>query len=327
MLRSALALSMLTGRSVRIDNVRGKRKRPGLLRQHLTGLRAAAEICGADVKGASMGSGVVSFSPGPVRPGRYEFSVGTAGSATLVLQTVLPALLLAADRSRLVLRGGTHNPMAPTFDFLDRSYLPVLRRMGPNVTARLERSGFYPAGGGVFRVDIEPCEQLAGFELRERGQLRRREVVASVARLPRSIAQRECAVLAQRLGWPPECFRVDELPAEHGPGNVICVDLEFDHVTEVVTGFGQKGVPAETVAHKTSSEVARYVDAGVPVGEHLADQLLLLMAIAGGGAFETLSPTQHMKTQSDVLERFLEVAVRSQKLGNDRWLVAVEPAK
>src|SRR6185295_18962730 len=144
-LRTALALSALTGQPFQIDRIRAQRRKPGLMRQHLTAVRAAAEVCQATVAGDSLGSMALSFVPGAVKAGSYSFAVGTAGSATLVLQTVLPPLLVAAGPSTLTIEGGTHNPLAPPFDFLERSFLPLVARMGPQFEARLERWGFYPA--------------------------------------------------------------------------------------------------------------------------------------------------------------------------------------
>ena len=156
-LRTALAMSLVTGKPFRIVRIRAGRKKPGLLRQHLTAVQAAAQIGQATVEGAAIGSQELTFTPGEIRPGEYRFAVGTAGSATLVLQAVLPALLTAPGLSVLTLEGGTHNPFAPPFDFLHRSYLPLVNRMGPTVEARLERPGFYPAGGGKFVVTVEPA--------------------------------------------------------------------------------------------------------------------------------------------------------------------------
>lgn len=147
-LRSSLALSMVTGTPVRIRNVRARRPKPGLMRQHLVAVQAAARIGGARVTGTEIGSSTLTFIPGTVKPGEHELSVGSAGSTTLVLQTVLPALLCASEPSLLILEGGTHNPMAPPFEFLERTYLPLVNRMGPRVHAELERAGSYPAGGG-----------------------------------------------------------------------------------------------------------------------------------------------------------------------------------
>jgi RNA 3'-terminal phosphate cyclase (ATP) len=170
-LRSSLAMSLVTGRPFVIENIRAKRSKPGLMRQHLTAVNAATEVSHAEVTGAAIGSARLEFRPGKVESGNYGFSVGTAGSTTLVLQTVLPALLLAEGESNLILEGGTHNPFAPPLDFLTKSYLPLLNRMGPKVSVdRMSvRPGFYPAGGGRFAVRIQPARQLGRLEIMERG--------------------------------------------------------------------------------------------------------------------------------------------------------------
>ncbi len=204
-LRSALALSAVTGTAVRIQRIRAGREKPGLLPQHLAAVRAAAQISEADVDGDRLGARELVFRPRRVRPGAHHFAVGTAGSATLVLQTVLPPLLLADTPSRLSLEGGTHNRFAPSFDFLSRAFLPLIARMGRRVTATLERPGFYPAGGGRFTIDITPVPGLTPLALTERGLIRRRHARPLVARLPVSIADREVPVgthLADQLLLP-----------------------------------------------------------------------------------------------------------------------------
>ena len=209
-LRSSLALSLVTGRPFVIENIRANRKKPGLRRQHLSAVMAAAEVSQAQVEGAAIGSMRLTFRPGTVRPGNYTFDVGSAGSTTLVLQTVLPALLLAEGESNLTLRGGTHNPMAPPFDFLTKSYLPLVNRLGPTVEARLIRPGFYPVGGGEFTVHIQPARQLGRLELIDRGEILAHRVRVLLANLPRHIAERECRTIAQQTGWSEDCFAIEE---------------------------------------------------------------------------------------------------------------------
>ena len=324
--RSSLALSLVTGRPCVIENIRAGRKKPGLMRQHLTAVRAAAEVGGAEVEGAEIRSTWLRFTPGQVRAGRYEFSVGTAGSTTLVLQTILPALLIADGRSQLTLEGGTHNPFAPPFDFLAKTYLPLINRMGPTVEATLERPGFYPAGGGCITVDIRPAKQLTGLELTQRGPITARRVRAMVANLPRHIAERECSTIAQRSGWDRSCFEVEEIGGSPGPGNAVMIELESEQLTEVFTGFGQRGVKAERVAAGAWKAAQRYLAADVPVGEHLADQLLLPFGLAahlgsGGGAFRTLALSPHATTHVEVLRRFMDLCVELEQTGPEDWLV------
>jgi RNA 3'-terminal phosphate cyclase (ATP) len=323
-LRTSLALALVTGRAFRIEKIRAGRQKPGLMRQHLTAVGAAAEIGQAEVQGAAIGSPELTFTPGTVKPGSYHFAVGTAGSATLVLQTVLPALMLAGEPSELLLEGGTHNPLAPPFEFLARAFLPLLERMGPRVTATLERPGFFPAGGGRIAVTIEPVKAIKPLELLERGEIRERRARAAVAQISGRVAERELKVVADMLGWGSECLCVEQVQGSQGPGNVLTLELASEHVTEVFTGFGQRGVLAEKVAEDVVREVREYLAApGVPVGRHLADQLLIPLSLAGGGSFRTLPPTRHTMTNAEIVKKFLNVDIRVQEIGHSAWEISV----
>ena len=308
-LRSSVALSIITGTPIEIENIRAKRDKPGLRRQHLTAVLAAAEICGATVEGADVGSSKLTFAPGTLQPGDYHFDIGTAGSTTLVTQTVLPPLMLTDAPSRLLLKGGTHNVHAPPFDYLERAFVPVINRMGPRVHLQLERYGFFPAGGGRFSVQIEPIPELTPISLLERGPTVRREARALVAGLPATIAERELAVVKSKLGWSDEELVTRDLGHGYGPGNVVLLEIESTQITEVFIGFGERGVPAEAVAARAVEEASQYEAAGVPVGPHLADQLILPLALAGGGSFVTMPLMLHTTTNIEVVQMFLPVKV------------------
>jgi len=228
-------------------------------------------------------------------------------SATLVLQTVLPALLCASGPSVLRLEGGTHNPWAPPFDFLARSFLPLVNRMGPAVEATLVRPGFYPAGGGEFHVTIASAAKLAPIELLDRGEMKRVTATAKVAHLSRSIAERELRVIGRKLGLTGDDLVVEEVAGSRGPGNVVTIEVECEHLTEVFTGFGERQIRAETVAEKATQEARRYLSKGAAVGEYLTDQLLIPLALAGGGAFRALGLSRHARTNIEVIEKFLDV--------------------
>ena len=248
MLRTSLSLSMATGQPFRIYNLRANRKKPGLKRQHLTAVRAAKEVSTATVQGDELGSREVVFEPGPVTGGNYAFHIGTAGSTTLVFQTVLPVLMMAGEPSTLTLEGGTHNGMSPPWDFLETAFLPLLEKMGPNVSLRLVRRGFYPAGGGLFEAHIQPAEVLKALTLLERKKKPTCSAQAIVSKLPEHIAERELDVLSRRLnfgGWQRD-IEVDE--TSHGPGNMVLVKIAMGTVTELFSALGEKGVSAERVA-------------------------------------------------------------------------------
>lgn len=329
-LRSSLAMSLVTGRPFVIENIRAGRKKPGLMRQHLTAVNAATEVSHAEVTGAAIGSSRLEFRPGPVESGNYKFCVGTAGSATLVLQTVLPALLLAEGESDLTLEGGTHNPFAPPLDFLTKSYLPLINRMGPKVEVDRQsvRPGFYPAGGGRFTVRIQPARQLTRLELMERGEIRARRVTALIANLPRHIGERECRLIAEKTNWGEGSYLVEMVDNSRGPGNVVLIELESENVTEVFAGFGQIGVRAEAVASRVLDEARAYLAAGVPVGKYLADQLMLPLGIGahfgtGGGMFRTMALSLHATTHIEILHRFLELDAKVEQDGRDDFVVRI----
>jgi RNA 3'-terminal phosphate cyclase (ATP) len=306
-LRSALALSLVTGTPFRIEKIRAGRRKPGLLRQHLSALRAAVEIGSAESGDPGLGASELEFRPGRVKAGEYRFAIGSAGSACLVVQTVLPPLLLAEGRSVLVVEGGTHNPTAPTWDYLARVFFPLIERMGPRVRTSLERHGFHPAGGGRLRVEIEPVTRLAPLELLERGALVSRSVRALVARLPREIGEREVRVVCEKLSGYEGRSEVVEVTDSAGPGNVLLVELAHENVTEIFAAFGRRGLRAEAVAERAVAEAREYLAHDAPVGPHLADQLVLPLALAGGGAFRTGPLTRHTHTNLDVVQRFLPV--------------------
>lgn len=307
-LRTALSLSMITGEPLTITNIRAKRRKPGLMRQHLTAVQAAATVCGASTDGHAPASTELVFRPGKIRHGRYAFSIGTAGSATLVLQTILPALLAERGESELILEGGTHNPLAPPYDFLERAFAPLLRRMGADIEVALERYGFYPAGGGKIRV------RVAGGELKPLSLSRQAgectvQAVCLCSVLPSAIPKREARVLQTRL--PELGSRAEDRMVESaGPGNAVVVDVACaadggGEIREVFTAFGEKNVTAERVAASAASDAREYIDSAAAVGKHLADQLLLPMALAGGGEFTTLEPSSHTITNIEVIQAFL----------------------
>lgn len=311
-LRTSLTLSLVTGTPFEIENIRANRGRPGLLRQHLTAVRAAAAIGAAEVEGDEVGSTRLRFAPRGLKAGEYTFSVGTAGSAPLVFQTVMPALLRASGPSRLVLEGGTHNPSSPPFEFLARAYAPLVQRMGGRVELELERPGFYPAGGGRFTAVITPPEggELRPMALLERGgEVLEREACALSAHLPRSIPEREARKLVDLLGWPAEQVRVELESGSEGPGNCVWIYARWPYVAEVFTGFGEKGVKAEDVAKNAVDAYRQYLATDAPVGIYLTDQLMLLLALAGAGRFRALPPSLHARTNAEVIARFLPVDV------------------
>jgi RNA 3'-terminal phosphate cyclase (ATP) len=326
-LRSALALSMALGRPFRISKIRANRPKPGLMRQHLTAVEAAAAICSAKVDGARPGSGELEFAPGPVGGGSHRLKIGTAGSTTLVLQAILPALLFAPEPSEIVVEGGTHARWAPPFEFLERALVPLLNRLGPTVTVTLERHGFYPAGGGCLRVSVLPAAAPRPLRLEERGAITSRRASILLSGLHFEIAQREINRIRERLGWEVDPSTVVQPPRTPSPGNTVTLELGCEHVTEVCSAIGEQGKLAEVVADEAIDLAREYLAADVPVGRYLADQLMVPLAIAaarGAGecSFRTLPLSRHAQTNTRVVGTFVGAVARVEGAdGAVRWSV------
>jgi RNA 3'-terminal phosphate cyclase (ATP) len=322
-IRSASALALITGKPFRVYNVRAKRDKPGLQRQHLTAVMAAAEVGRAKVDGAAVGSKEFTFVPGEVLSGDYVFNIGTAGSTTLVLQTVLPPLMVANSPSMVTLEGGTHNVHAPPFEFLEKTFLPLVSRMGTRVMIELERYGFYPPGGGKFHVIIEPSSERHRLDIMKRGEIRRVHARALVVKLHPGIAERELAVIKERMGWEDARLQIVTSNNAFSPGNVLTIEIESEHVLEIFTGIGERGVRAETIAERVAEEARKYLMIDAPVGEHLADQLLIPLALSKGGSFLTCEPTLHTTTNIEIIKKFLDVDMNVTPVGERVWRVDV----
>lgn len=312
-LRTALTLSMCTGQPMRIKNIRAKRKKPGLMRQHLTAVEAAAAISGAQVEGAQVGSTDLTFAPGEIHGGVYRFSIGTAGSCTLVLQTILPPLLTAEHDSQITLSGGTHNQMSPPFHFLERAFIPLLERMGAKVELQLNRFGFYPAGGGEITITVTAGKPLQPLHLQNRGERINAYAESFFAGIPAHIAERELGMVKKRLAWADDQLLMRGLDRQQGPGNAVLITLEYEHVTEVFTGFGEKSVAAEVVANGAIKRALRYMASEATAGHFLTDQLLLPMALAGGGSFVATDWSPHAETNADIIQRFLPIKIQAEE--------------
>jgi RNA 3'-terminal phosphate cyclase (ATP) len=323
-LRTALALSLCTSEPFCMTKIRAGRKKAGILRQHLTAIKLAEQVGNATVSGAEVGSRELTFQPGKVKPGDYAFSVGTAGSTTLVLQTVLPALMTAEAPSTLLCEGGTHNPFAPPFDFLEHCFAPQLRKMGVGLELELGTPGFYPAGGGMFRAKILPTVKLKSLSLLEHGAIKSRRVHIYLANLPEEIAKREAALLVKYFAPDEILPPYLDFPNTPGPGNVILLEKIHEHVTEIVTSFGEKGVPVETVVRHAIEAYHAHQACGAVVGEYLADQLMIPLALAGSGEFICGHPSDHALTNGEIIEQFLDVGIDFRKETETTWRCVIE---
>jgi len=308
-LRTALGLSLATGRPFRIRGIRAGRERPGLLRQHLAAVRAATAIGDARVEGDQLGSTTLSFTPRGLCAGEHHAAIGSAGSAMLVIQAVLPGLLMAGGPTRLVVEGGTHNPSAPPFPFLSRVFLPCLRRMGACVELTLERPGFFPAGGGRVVLEVVPAP-LHPLVLRERGDVLATTAYAITSGLNPNVAHRQLLVLRDRFGLGREALVAESVASPKGPGNAVFIEVQCAHVTEGFTAIGERGRAAEAVATRAAEEAEAWLAHGQPVGEHLADQLLVPMSLAPGSVFRTGALSSHALTNLEGVARFVPLEQR-----------------
>jgi RNA 3'-terminal phosphate cyclase (ATP) len=307
-LRTSLALSLLTGRAFHLRNVRAGRPKPGLQPQHLQSVRAAAAVGQAQLRGAALRSTDLVFEPGPVRAGNYRFDIGTAGATGLVLQTVYLPLALGGDGpSELTLTGGTHVSTSPCFHFLDTTWRRYLEAFGLHVRLRLLRPGFYPRGGGTVEAIIQPCRRLRGVRLGERGPVRATGFSA-VAGLPESIARRQARRAIFRLEQYGLKVDLREEEWDGGPGTVLAVVLDTAPAPTLFFGLGARGKPAERVADEAVDQVIAYLNAGPALMDaHSADQIVFPLALAEGPSeYRVAEVTRHLTTNVAVIRQFLE---------------------
>jgi len=315
-LRTAVTLALIMARDVRVERIRAGRKRPGLRPQHLTAVRAAAAVCGGELRGDELGSQTVTLKPGgPPNAGDYAFDVasasegGSAGSIGLVLQTVLLPLALTAGASELTLYGGTHVAWAPSASYIEHVFLPIIARMGVDAELDVLQWGFYPVGGGSVRIEIRGRERaLDPISLTERGALERLWGSAVVTNLPSHIPQRMADRARNVLAGAGLDARVEprRLRGE-GPGAGIFLWAEYEHALAAFTSYGRKGLPAEHVAEAACEDLLAHHRAGAPADPHLADQLVVPMALAEGESrILTSKVTRHLSTNMWVVRQFLD---------------------
>jgi len=313
-LRTALSLSAATGKPFRIIHIRKKRSKPGLRHQHLACVNAAAEICGARCKGNVLQSLELEFIPETIRAGNYSFAIPTAGSSMQVIQTVLPVLSRARESSVVTVRGGTHNPGAPPFEFFTASFSPLLAQLGITTEMQIRKHGFYPVGGGEIVATIHPqTASAAELALHHRGEPDTASAEILLSWLPVSIAERENKVLQQKLGWPDGKIEIRDITDSPGPGNVIMIRVRYGKQTYLFTAFGQRGKPAEVVAAEACDALINFRLSKAALDEHLANQILLPLALKNGGAFTAQNLSMHTKTNIEVIKRFLDARIAVKK--------------
>jgi RNA 3'-terminal phosphate cyclase (ATP) len=312
-LRTSLTLSILTRQPVHLTHIRRGRKKPGLQPQHLKAVDAAAAISKAEVEGAHLHASEITFIPQEIRSGRYRFEIGTAGSTSLVLQTVLIPLSMTSSASTVIIGGGTHVPWSPSFHYLQLHWLPFLNEMGFNAAIQLDAAGFYPGGGGRISATIRPIpSHPAPLQLEVRGRLLQISGISAVSNLPISIADRQKRQALRRLQAHCSELRIKttELPSP-GKGTMLLLAAQFEHGRAVFAALGALGKSSEQVADEAVDDLLAFLESEAAVDEHLADQLLLPLALAKGTtSFTTPRITPHLRTNAAVLQAFLPLKIR-----------------
>lgn len=310
-LRTSLSLAAITGQSVTINNIRAGREKPGLRPQHLTSALAVAEICGGELRGAEVDSRKLIFKPGRVKPGNYVFDVSkiraSAGSVNLILQTILWPLAFAGKNSHIIIKGGTHNPHAPTSNYIEDTFFPAVAEMGMHCRYSMIKAGYYPIGGGEVRVEINSVKELGPILVTERVKPIQAKLTSAVSNLPITIAERQLDTAIGRLkamGIESE-NAIKQYPSP-GKGTVVFISLEAGHAG--FQSLGELRKRAEKVADEACDELESYLKSDMALDKHLADQLVIPAALAiGNSKFTTSEITLHLLTNIAVVEKFLSV--------------------
>ncbi|OGI48878.1 MAG: RNA 3'-terminal-phosphate cyclase [Candidatus Muproteobacteria bacterium RBG_16_65_34] len=314
LLRTACALSALTGEAVRVFDIRARRAPPGLAPQHLTAVKAVAALCGAEVEGLAVRAPEVVFRPGRLRGGEFRFDVGTAGSITLVLQAVLPVAFACGENVTLRLIGGTDVKAAPPLDYFRFVFLPLLERMGFKAKIELIRRGYYPRGGGEVGVEVEPGRPRP-LRLDAPGALEEIRGVAHAANLPAHVAERMRRTAEEILcAYPRVRIEPQVLGREQaiGSGGAIVAWARTEHTILGGSEVAQRGVPAERIAQSAAESLRAEIESGATLDLHAADQILIYAALApGASSFLARTWSSHAQTTAWLLEQFLPVRIRA----------------
>jgi len=311
-LRTALSLSCLFRKPFSMVNIRKARRKPGLMPQHLTSVRASQLLAHADVRGDHVGSTELTFMPGEVKGGSFFFEIGTAGSTMLVLQTLIPALIFSKEKSEIILTGGTHVPFSPSFHYVREVFIPFLEKLGIRIALTIESYGFYPKGGGKIRAHLFPCGAPGPVRVLERGRMIVLEGYSGVGNLPVSIAERQRNALLGKVHAEIQDLRsageveLLTVPAS-GQGTFVFLKAGSENSVAGFCSLGERGKKAEAVGDEAAEEFIRYYFSGAALDPHLPDQLALYLALCNGESeFTTSQITQHLLTNLWVIGLFHE---------------------
>lgn len=324
LLRVAVALSAVTRQPIQVDKIRLRREKPGLRHQHLAAVKAVAELVDADVSGLEVGSESITFKPKRSTEINLHVDIGTAGSTTLVLQALMPALAFAPDRIFVTLSGGTNNPLAPSTDYMKHVLIPCLRLLGYKCQVELERRGFYPRGGGEVKIESRPASLLKPLQLTAPGTVSNIKIFSYSCQLPSHITERMVSAASSKLhdsGFEVtkteiEARRMGDPKCSVDPGCGLLIVVEYaSGAFAGFDGLGEKGLPAEKVAEEVSSRALEHLLTQAQVERHLCDQLLIWMSLASGvSEIRTSELTRHSLTCMEVARMLL--GVEFEVLGN-----------
>ena len=306
-LRTALSLSCVTGHALKLFNIRTGRKKPGLMPQHITCVRAASEISNAKIKGADAGSTELIFVPGKTIPGNYLFDIKTAGSCTLVFQTLLPPLMFGEKPSFITIKGGSHVPFSPTYHYLTEVFLPMLRNVGVPVDSTIYKYGFYPKGGGEVSFTVHPVSQVKGLNVSERGELTALHGYSAVSRLPMNIAERQKSAMEQKVRSLPADIHIMNVVSP-GEGTFTFLAAQYESTLAGFSSIGKRGKPAEKVGAETAEAFLDFHHKSAAFDPHLADQIVLYLSLSReDSSFTTPSITEHLLTNLWVIRKFMGI--------------------
>jgi RNA 3'-phosphate cyclase len=327
-LRSSLALSILTGKIFRIDGIRANRSKPGLRPQHIAAVKAAAKISWAEVEGAESDSKSLTFVPDRIKSGKYKFDIGTAGSTALVFQTIFVPLSHGKGSSTITLTGGTHVPFSPCYHYLENQWLPYVIKSGFSAAAELELAGYFPEGGGKVKVIIRPAKSISPLNLTERGQLEAIQGISAVSNLDDSIAKRQKLQALRRIQTRFREVKIKNLllPSP-GKGTFLMLLAQFENSRCCFFSLGKPGKRAERVADEVVNELEAFMDTDGAIDPYLADQLLLPLAFASGvSQLRTSKVTHHLLTNAAIIEQFTNSQIRIDGREGEPGLVEIKPS-
>ncbi len=309
-LRTALSLSCITGHGFRLFNIRKGRKKPGLMPQHITCVKAASEISSADVSGTETGSTELMFIPCEIKPGSYYFDIKTAGSSSLVLQTLLPPLVFADSLSRITIKGGTHVPFSPSYHYISGVFSAMMDRLGVKVESTINRYGFYPKGGGEVSFKVIPVKEIKGLNIILKGKLLSASGYSGVSNLPASIAERQKSSIIRTISPLTADIQAVDVPSP-GKGTFVFLKAEYEGAPAGFSALGKRGKPAEEVGKDAAEQFLDFHNTSACLDPYLSDQVVIYLSLAHEkSSFTTSRITRHLITNLWVIEKFLNIQYR-----------------